>query len=45
MALGSVTERVMDATRLPMLIARPQQPAASKPAERKERDPESFSVN
>jgi nucleotide-binding universal stress UspA family protein len=42
-ALGSVTERVMDATRLPMLIVRPQQAAASKPAARKERDPEMVS--
>jgi len=32
-AMGSVTERVMNATRLPMLIVRPQQAAVSNPAE------------
>jgi nucleotide-binding universal stress UspA family protein len=32
-AMGSVTERVMNATRLPLLIVRPQQAAVSNPAE------------
>lgn len=45
-AMGSVTERVLDATRLPMLIVRPQQAAASRPAKREkreEREPEMVS--
>ncbi len=39
-AMGSVTERVMNATHLPMLIVRPQQAAVSKPAEQKDGDPD-----
>lgn len=38
--MGSVTERVLDGSRLPMLIVRPQQAAASRPAKREEREPD-----
>lgn len=36
--MGSVTERVMDGTRLPLLIVRPQQAAVAVPAKHKERE-------